>query len=435
MDKFMDSPWFLRSTALSLAIILFFFVAADEKSNGNAVGDAKDTILDVNVEVYYDNENLVVTGVPETVNMTIKGPANLVQSTKLVKDFTLRVDLSKLPIGKHTVEIQHENISEKLDVQLDPATIDVVIEEKITQSFRVDPEMNERLLAENFQVVKIDVDPATIEVTGAKSVVESISFVKATITGDKEINKTFEQQAKVRVLDRDLTKLNVTIVPEQVNVKVEIAEYSKEVPIELKLRGTPAEGVTVESIATEDKTISLFGSSKVLDQIEKFTVDVDVSDVKESGTMDLNLKKPKGVSGMSLDTIKVKVTAKETNTDSEEINPDDLEESDDSASTTKPDEAVKVTTKELSDIRVAVKGLDEKFTSSFIKPADGFVVLTVTAEQNVIDTLKNSDFTIYIDASEATDEGELVLPIVVEGPSDVRWEISDKEVTMQIELA
>jgi len=435
MDKFMDSPWFLRSTALILAIILFFFVAADEKSNGGAVGDAMDIIRDVNVEVYYDNENLVVTGVPETVNMTIEGPSNLVQSTKLVKDFTLRVDLSSLPMGEHTVEIQHENISEKLDVRLDPATIDVVIEEKITQTFRVDPEMNERLLAENFHVVKIDVVPATIEVTGAKSVIESISFVKASITGDNEINKSFEQQASVRVLDRDLTKLNVTIVPEQVNVKVEIAEYSKEVPIVLKLRGTPADGVAVDSIATEDKTVSLFGSRKALDQIKQFIVDVDVSEVKESGTMDLDLKKPKGVTGMSLDKIKVKVAARETNTDSEETKPDDLEESDDSASTTKPDEAVEVTTKELSDIRVAVKGLDEKFTSSFIKPADGLVVLTVTAEENVIDTLKNSDFTIYIDASEATDEGEQTLPIVVEGPSDVRWEISDKEVTMQIELA
>ena len=108
--------------------------------------------------MYYDNENLVVTGVPETVNMTIEGPTNIVQTTKLLKDFTLRVDLSSLPMGRHTVEIEHENISDKLQVRFDPATIEVVIEEKITQTFRVDPELNERLLAEDFNVVKIDVD-------------------------------------------------------------------------------------------------------------------------------------------------------------------------------------------------------------------------------------------------------------------------------------
>ena len=90
--------------------------------------------------------------------------------------------------------------------------------------------------------------PSTIEVTGAKSVIESISFVKASVTGDKGINKSFEQQARVRVLDKDLTKLNVTIVPEQVTVKVEISEYSKEVPIVLKSRGVPVTGVTVDAI-------------------------------------------------------------------------------------------------------------------------------------------------------------------------------------------
>ena len=232
----MNSPWFLRLTALFLAIILFFTVQAEEKKGSKAGGDTRDVIRDLPVQVYYDNENLVVTGVPETVNMTIEGPANIVQTTKLLKDFTLRVDLSSLPMGRHTVEIQSENISDKLKVRFDPATIEVVIEEKITQTFRVDPELNERLLAEEFNVVKIDVVPATIEVTGAKSVIEAISFVKASITGDKEINKSFEQQARVRVLDKDLTKLNVTIVPEQVTVKVEISEYSKEVPIVLKSR-------------------------------------------------------------------------------------------------------------------------------------------------------------------------------------------------------
>jgi YbbR domain-containing protein len=455
MDKFIDSPWFLRITALFLAIILFFSVQAEEKSSSKNVGDTMDIIRDVPIEVYYDNENLVVTGVPETVNMKIEGPANIVQSTKLVKDFTLRVDLSSLPMGKHTVRIQHENISAKLQVRLDPATIDVVIEEKITQTFRVDPELNERLLAEDFHVVKIDVVPATIEVTGAKSVIESISFVKASVTGDKEINKSFEQQARVRVLDKDLTKLNVTIVPEQVRVNVVVAEYSKEVPVALKLHGAPVAGVTVDSIATDEKTIVLFGPRRVLDQIKEFSVDVDVSEVKESGTMDVVLKKPKGVSGMTLDKIKVEVAAT-TNADLEVINPDNPDSADNPDTPDNPDSAnnpdnpdsadnpespddpteiVEVGTKELRNIRVMVKGLDDKFTSSFQKPADGLVVITVTADQKVIDTLKNSDFTIYVDASATMDEGDQTLPVVVEGPSDVEWKVSDKEVTMRIELA
>jgi len=423
MDKFMDNPWFLRFTALFLAIILFFSVQAEEKKGSKAGGDTMDIIRDSPVQVFYDNENLVVTGVPETVNMTIEGPANLVQTTKLLKDFTLRVDLSSLPLGRHSVKIKPENISEKLQVRFDPATIEVVIEEKITQTFRVDPELNERLLADEFNVVKIDVIPSTIEVTGAKSVIESISFVKASITGDKEINKSFEQQARVRVLDKDLTKLNVTIVPEQVTVKVEISEYSKEVPIVLKSRGVPDTGVTVDAISAQDKTISLFGPRKVLDQIKEFSVDVDVSEVKGQGTMSIDLKKPKGVSKMSLDKVKVKIDATVTESDLEVLNPEP------------PVEDVKVVTREFKDMPVTVKGLDENFTSSFRKPAAGLVVLTVTAEQDVIDTLEKTDFTVYIDASGTTDEGEQNFSVLVEGPLDIEWILSDKEVTMHIELA
>jgi YbbR domain-containing protein len=423
MDKFMDNPWFLRFIALFLAIILFFSVQAEEKKGSKTVGDAMDIIRDVPVEVYYDNENLVVTGVPEAVNMTIEGPTNIVQTTKLLKDFTLRVDLSSLPMGKHTVRIQHENISEKLQVRLDPATITVVIEEKITQSFRVDPELNERLLAEDFNVVKIDVVPSTIEVTGAKSVIESISFVKASITGDKEINKSFERQARVRVLDKDLTKLNVTIVPEQVTVRVEISEYSKDVTIVLKSRGVPITGVTVDAISAEDKTIRLFGSRKALDQIKVFNVDVDVSGVKGQEIMVIDMKKPKGVSKMSLDKIKVNVDAAVTDPELEVLNPEP------------PIEEVKVATKEFKDMPVTVTGLDESLTSSFLVPAAGLVVLTVTADQDLIDTLEKSDFTVYVDASETTDEGEQSFSVMVEGPPEVKWILSDKEVTMHIELA
>ena len=160
MDRIMENPWFLRFTALFLAVILFYSVQAEEGDSNNKVGDHLDIINDVPVEVYYDNENLVVTGVPETVNITIEGPINLVKTTKLLKDFSLIVDLRTLTMGKHSVSIQPENISEKLQVRIEPAMVDVFIEEKITETFKVEPEFNKRLLAEDFHVANIAVEPS-----------------------------------------------------------------------------------------------------------------------------------------------------------------------------------------------------------------------------------------------------------------------------------
>lgn len=307
MDKFIDSPWFLRLTALFLAIMLFLTVESEDQSNRNTVGDVFDLIQDVPVEVYYDTENLVVTGVPDMVNMTIEGPANIVQTTKLLKDFTLKLDLQNLTLGEHSVRIQAENLSDKLDVRLDPATVSINIEEKVTQSFTIDPEMNTRLLAEGYEVKSMDVEPSTINVTGAQSVVEAINFVKVSVTGDGSLDEAFEQKSRVRVLDRDLNKLSVSLDPEEVTVKVDIQEYSREVPIKIKQKGQPADGLTIDSAVLEDKSIVISGPKSIVDAIEEIPVVLDVTKINKTGKVELDIKKPDGITKVAPAKAKVQV--------------------------------------------------------------------------------------------------------------------------------
>lgn len=448
MDKFMDSPWFLRLTALALALFLFFSVRADqEKSSLANVGDSMDIIRDVPVEVFYDNENLVVTGVPETVNMTIKGPANLVQSAKLLKDFALKVDLRSMPMGRHTVQIQTENISNKINVELDPATIEVDIEEKITQSFRVDPEMNDKLLAEDYELVKMEVDPSTIEVTGAKSIVDSISFVKVSVSGDNGIDKSFEQKGRVRVLDRDLNKLNVAIEPEEVTVKVDVEAYHKEVPISVKQKGETKEGVTVSSLTIDEKMVTLYGPRKTLEAIDQLNVDVDVSELSGSGKQSIVLPKPKGVLKMSIDKVNVNIDVK-ASAEGEKDNPDDeasAPPSDDStvsdvageeppSNEQEPTTVIKKT-RQFSGIEIRIQGLDKGFIGSMVKPSDGLAAVTVTGEEKVIDALTASDVIVLADAESVNRAGEHVLPIRVQVPSDVQYEVNFKDITVMVEQA
>lgn len=437
MDKILDSPWFLRFTALFLAILLFVTVQTEEgKIKKGMDGEDLEVLRNVPVEVFYDNENLIVTGVPETVNVKIEGPINIVQSTTLLKDFSLLVDLRSLPMGEHQVEIQHENLSDKLQVQIDPGMIDVVIEEKITKTFKVDPEFNRQLLAADFYVANMEVEPSTIEVTGAKSIVESVSFVKATVSSDQGVNKSFEKDARVRVLDRDLNKLDLSIEPENVKVKVEIQENSKEVPIVLNAKGTPSEGVMINSLSAREEKITLFGPSKVLDKIEVFNVDVDVSKIKESGAIEIELKTPKDISTISVSKIKVNVNATLSNTDGEVEEGDvTMDEPELPESEPESEEEVAVDTLKFEGVQVAVTGLDRQFKGTLVKPNNGLVTLTVTATADVISRLEKSDFDVSIDASNASTEGEKVYPIKVNGPGDVRWTLSVAEVTLKVELA
>ena len=87
MDKMMDSPWVLRIIALFLAFCFFSVRTELSPLNKATSNEQTDVIRDVPVDVYYDNENLIVTGLPETVDVTIEGPMALVLKAKGAKDF------------------------------------------------------------------------------------------------------------------------------------------------------------------------------------------------------------------------------------------------------------------------------------------------------------------------------------------------------------
>ncbi|MFY3792301.1 YbbR-like domain-containing protein [Ureibacillus sp. MALMAid1270] len=334
MDKLFDSTWVLRITALVLAILMFFYVKSllgegISTTNNNHV----DILTDVPVEAYYDTENLIVTGVPETVDVTIEGPIHIVLNTKLKKDFKLFVDLNALLIGEHRVKIQPEGFSDKLSVKLSEEWINVSIEEKVTAELPVEPDMKQGLIDEAYYLDSINVEPSTVFVTGAKSVIASISYIKATVTGNPGINRSFEQEAEVKVLDTNLNKLDVLVEPAKVRVKVGVAEYSRDLPIRIQQVGTPAtEGVTLERLTTSTESVQVFGPKSIIDGLTELVVEFDVTEIENSGQYEVNLPVPSGATRLSSSTIMVQAnvskvdaiddeTSNEANTD-EETNED-----------------------------------------------------------------------------------------------------------------
>jgi len=307
MDKMMDSPWVLRIIALVLACLLFFSVRTELSPLSKTITSEQTTVIrDVPVDVFYDDKNLIVTGIPKTVDVTIKGPMPLVIQAQTSKDFSIFADLSKLLIGEHTVALKYENISDKLQVTLDPATVKVSIEEKVTQEFRVDPEMNNRLIEQGYILEGMTSNPATVYVTGPKSVIENISYVKATVTGEQGMKEPFSQVATVKVLDRDLNKLDVKIEPETVKVQVDIGAYSRELPVVLKEVGKAADGIIVNKLTFNPTTVKVYGRKSIIDALTAIPIEVDLSKITESKTYEFDVKLPEGVTSSSASKIKVK---------------------------------------------------------------------------------------------------------------------------------
>ena len=325
MDKLFNSVWALRVTALILAFLLFFYVKSelDTGQLSNTTSDM-DIITDVPLEVYYDTENLIVSGLPKTVNVTIEGPMQLVLQAKLKKDYKVFVDLNSLLIGEHRVTIQHENFSEKLEVLIDPKYVDVVIEEKVTKEYRVDPEINNSIIADGYELANMAAEPRTVYVTGAKSAIDSINYVKATIKAENGITESFQQEAAVKVLDSNLNKLDVLIEPEIVKVAVNVREYSREIPVVMIETGTPKEGITIDSVESQLKTIEVFGPKSIIDQLTQLEVEFDVSEIEDTGLYNVNFEIPTGVTRLSSKTSKVQVNVTKDPSQEETLEQDQL---------------------------------------------------------------------------------------------------------------
>lgn len=294
MDKIFDSHWALRITALILATSLFFYVQslADDDTESTA-SIQSDVIENVPLEVYYDEDNLIVTGLPKTVDVKIEGPMQFVLQAKLSKDYKVFVDLNSLLLGEHNVTIKTENFSEKLNVTVDPATVDILIEERVAQEFKVEPEFNTREIADNYELDSLLVEPETVMISGAKSVIDSINYVKASIKSEGNVQDSFDQDSNVIVLNKDLNKLDVVIEPSSVKVKVKLKEYTKDIPIVLETTGS-AKNIVINSLTLSQDSLKLSGSKSILDGLKEITAKVNLDNITSSGEYEVILSLPDG---------------------------------------------------------------------------------------------------------------------------------------------
>lgn len=425
MDKYIDTPWILRITALALAVLMFFSVkpnGSETNVDTTASGMKSEILQDIPVELKYDDSNFVVTGVPQTVNVKITGPIGIVITTQSGRNAKVVVNVKDKPSGEHVVKFVPEGFSDKLEVAVEPKTVKVSVEERITKDVQVEPEINESQLEDGKFVKSMTTEPQMVTVSGAKSAIESINYVKATVSADNGANKTFEKTAGVKIFDRDLNILNVDVEPKTVKVKVEIGEYNREVPLTITKKGKPAKGYVVDSLETKTKKVIIYGAKSDIDQIQQISAEVDVSDIKKSTTSTGKLVKPTGVTSVSIDNIDVKVkVSKDDGTDSSATE-DTNKEDEDEVTTTQSTDTQQ--TKTFKNLNIQLSGLDtEQYNQEFIAPKTGQVDVKVEGTKDKIKTLSATDLSVYVDAQNVS-EGTEELPIKVDGPAGITTSLS-----------
>jgi YbbR domain-containing protein len=312
VDNFVESKWFVRIVAFLLAFLLYMTVNFADfeavQQAGDSGLDTTEVLTNVPVKTYYDTENLYVSGIPEQVRVELSGPKSIIESTKRLRNFELTLDLTDYEIGEHRVAIKHKNFSEKLDVSILPASVDVMIEERVITSRKVTPEFNDSALAEGYQVDNVTVAPREVKVTGSESDIDKIAFVRTALTGEDEISEETTATAAVQVLDGDLNKLDVKVEPATVQVSISVKNPSKKVSLNAVSKGIPAENVTITSLEPNVEEITIYGKESALEELKEFSLPVDVSGVTKDTTLTVPVNLGEQFNFSSPQEVKVKVT-------------------------------------------------------------------------------------------------------------------------------
>lgn len=438
MDKFTNSAWFMRIVAFALAALLFisvnFEMESDKKSLGlsTAPENGTETIENVPVEVYYDRENLVVSGVPETVDVTLKGAKSLLINAKSQRDFKVYVDLSdpEISMGDRSVTFKISDLNEKLVATIDPEYAEVNVQERMTKEFKVEAEYNSSLLEEGYTAGQPTVNPEIVKITGAKDVIEQISYVKANLEIRKGLNETVNGQATVKALDRDLNKLDVTIEPASVAVSLKVSIPSKKVSIEPKQTGKVKAGVRIKSISVDPKEVTLYGQETTLDKINSLYLPVNISKVDGDTEMELDLIKPESVQKMSLSKATVKIRTEKVDVDDpdkeevEEVIVDEEEE------TIEEEEPETIESKTFTNLKIIPVG---KQDDQEVELETDVTSITLNGKADELKKISKDDISLTVDVSNL-DEGQHDVELAVKVPAGVTWELDSKRVAVSVSL-
>lgn len=390
--------------SLVLAFIIFFIV--DTKST---------TLLETNAEVIYsrpvkatyNDEEYVIEGLPETVDITLIGTkANLYLAKQLPTQDVI-VDLSDLKPGVHKVNLKYKQSITSVEYKLDPSVATVVISSKKSETRNIEYDVvNLNKLDSKLAInsVKLDVDEIIIK--GTEEKLSKVSKIKALVNVSDMIDPKAGTNALKDVplvaYDEDGKVMEVEMVPSTVNATVEIESPSKEVPVKVVTKGNVVFGKAIKSIATSIDKVTIYGDSTTLDKTDSIEVNVDVSDLKSNKQYTKTIKKPSGVRDISSKTVTINI---------------DLD-----------DEA----TTELSGVRLSYTNLGDNYTVQATEQSSTEVIVILKGVESVIRDISPTSVEAYVDL-KGLGVGEHEVEIKVKGIDEkVNYSSKIKKTTIKI---
>ncbi|PYZ95574.1 hypothetical protein CR205_18780 [Alteribacter lacisalsi] len=408
MDKWFNNKWFIRAVSLFIAVMLYMMVSIDNINNQQpgagipGITDGERVLEDVELTILYDEDRYVVTEAPETVQVSLRGPQNLLMLQIARPQYEVFVDLREEGAGEHYERVQYSGFQSDLSVAVEPSTVRVALQELQTSSFPVQVELlNEDELEAGYAAGTPTVTPSSVDVTGAEGMINQIATARAFIDLSGE-SETIEESVEVLLYDESGDEIEITPDPPAVDVTVPITSPNKEVPVRIDREGELSNGSAVTSVQANPNTVTIYGPPDVLDDINFVTgLSIDLSEINESTTLELEVPLPEGVERVEPETIEVDVVV-------------DEEES-----------------RVFSNFPFDITGLNNDYEVELLDPENAAFDLEVRGSASVLERISQEDIDASIDL-DGLSPGEHGVPLRVNGPQNLSFNFDIDEVAVRV---
>ena len=275
IDHVIFNPKYTKIVALCLAILLYITVNInnDDSIFASPLQSSKD-ISNLSVSAIYNSDVFELSGLPESVNVTVTGDSANVTSAVNMGGYII-ANLEGLTEGTHQVKLTSEGFNSNVNIKIDPSNAVVTLKKKTTRQFDISYDFINLDKMENIYSLGTPVfEYAKVNVRASKETLDSITFVKALIDVTN-VTREFTQKAKIVAYDKNGQPVNADIVPDEISVTVPVSSPNKVVPIEVEINGTLPDNLAIDSISMDQKSVTIYASESVLSKIDKVVVTLD----------------------------------------------------------------------------------------------------------------------------------------------------------------
>lgn len=298
--------------ALLFSIILYFNANGQTMQNTLSGNESySQTASDVSIQLLYDTDKYYIHGYENTTTVKLAS-ANRIQlmaeANEDTRTFRVTADLAHLGEGTHEVPLKIKNLSSAVTAKLQPETITVTIEKKVTKDFEVKAILPTETTPSGYNLTETTVNPTKVTITTGDKTLAEIHQVVAKVNPSMITDDGVNSNVSVQALNSAGEPLSIVSDQVQVNVTSDAIKPKKTVSLYGIQQGTKGEGIKNYNFKFSELEAEVTGTTEQLAQIgDSIAVPIDISGITHRTTRTIQIPVEQGMS-VSPKSVKVEIT-------------------------------------------------------------------------------------------------------------------------------